>query len=211
LPIRVPTPVVARHAGYGALPKTLAVTELSGPHPRERSAPRDAIRIVDTQARAVRQSLSEFKGEEALYTAVYLIAMNKARFEACHWLCKASSRPVRATGFGAAGLANRPLGARGARTVKDGGVPRIRGRRRRPSPWKAAAKDQIATWIAARDAAGDDARCCWGRAQDCGSISLNPGEIDIGKCTTGWRFAGNRVGMRRDKKGDFSTESKMFR
>jgi len=81
---RVPTPVVAKTMqGYGALPKTLAVTELVP------ALTKGEISGLVTQYRIVRtlklepfvNRVSEFRERKALYTAVYLIAMNKARFE----------------------------------------------------------------------------------------------------------------------------------
>jgi TRAP-type C4-dicarboxylate transport system substrate-binding protein len=162
LPIRVPSPVVAKTMqGYGALPKTLAVTELA------QALTKGELAGLVTQYRIVRtlkleqfvNRVSEFTGEEALYTAVYLIAMNKTRFESLpsdlqHVIEDRSGHRLSAQLGWQIDLWEREA----QRTIKDGGAEVFEVEGEDLKYWKAAASEQMAAWIAARNAAGDNGK-----------------------------------------------------
>jgi len=162
LSIRVPTPVVAKTMqGYGALPRTLAVDELAA------TLSKGEIAGLVTQYRIVRtlkleqfvNRVSEFAGEEALYTAVYLIAMNKARFESLppdlqHVIEDRSGHRLSAQLGWQIDLWEHEA----ERAVKAGGAQIFAVEGDDLAGWKMAAKGQIAAWIAARNAAGDDGK-----------------------------------------------------
>jgi TRAP-type C4-dicarboxylate transport system substrate-binding protein len=160
LPIRVPTPVVAKAMqGYGALPKTLAVTELAG------ALAKGEISGLVTQYRILRtlkleqfvNHVSEFSGEEALYTTVYLIAMNKARFESLPTDLQDIIEDRSGHRLSAQLGWQIDLWEREAqRAVRDSGAKVFEVKGDDLAQWKAAAAHQIAAWVAARNAAGDD-------------------------------------------------------
>lgn len=160
LPIRVPTPVVAKSVkAYGALPKTLAVNEVGA------ALGRGDIAGLLTQYRITRtlkleeliHHVTEFTSDETLYTAVYVIVMNKARFDSL-------PPDLQEIIEGRSGYRlSAQLGwhidqwERAAeRAVKDGPTQIFAVEGDDLTPWKAAAQEQIAAWVAARDAAGDD-------------------------------------------------------
>jgi TRAP-type transport system periplasmic protein len=160
LPIRVPTPLVAKSVqAYGALPKTLAVNEVAP------ALVKGDIAGLLTQYRITRtlkleefiNHVTEFTADETLYTAVYIIVMNKARFEAL---------PPDLQGI-IEGRSGYRLSAQlgwqidlwereAEQAVKDGTAQVFKVEGEGLTPWRAAAKNQIAAWVAARNAAGDD-------------------------------------------------------
>jgi TRAP-type transport system periplasmic protein len=162
LTIRVPTPVVATSVkAYGALPKTLAVTEV-GP-----ALTRGEIAGLMTQYRITRtlkleeliHHVTEFTSEETLYTAVYIIVMNKARFESLppdlqHIIEGRSGHRLSAQLGWHIDLWERAA----ERAVKNGRAQIFAVEGDDLTPWRAAAQNQIAAWVAARDAAGDDGK-----------------------------------------------------
>jgi TRAP-type transport system periplasmic protein len=162
LPIRVPSPIVAKTVqGYGALPKTLVLPELAP------ALTKGEIAGLVTQYRIIRtlkleqfvNRVSEFTGEEALYTTVYLVAMNKARFESLppelqNVIEDRSGHRLSAQ----LGWQIDQWEREAQRTVRDGGAHVFEVDGDDLTHWKTAVKDQITTWIAARDAAGDDGK-----------------------------------------------------
>jgi TRAP-type transport system periplasmic protein len=162
LPIRVPSPVVAKTIqGYGALPKTLALTELAP------ALSKGEVAGLVTQYRIIPSlklerfvnHVTEFMGEDALYTAVYLIVMNKARYDSLPPDLQNVIENRSGHRFSTQLGWQIDLWEREAqRTVKDGGAQVFKVEGDDLSRWKAAATDQIATWIAARNSAGDDGK-----------------------------------------------------
>jgi TRAP-type transport system periplasmic protein len=161
LPIRVSTPIVARSLrAYGALPKTVAVTELGS------ALAEGEIAGLLTQYRMTRtldltqhiDHVTEFTSDETLYTAVYIIVMNKARFESL----PSDLQNIIETRSGhqlSAQLGwQMDLWDREAERVVKSGAKLFQVKGAAMAPWKAAAKDQIAAWVAERNAAGDDGK-----------------------------------------------------
>jgi TRAP-type C4-dicarboxylate transport system substrate-binding protein len=160
--IRVPSPVVAgTMTGYGAVPKTLPVPELAG------ALSEGEIDGLVTQYRIIRtvkldrfvKRITEFGGGEALYTAVCLIVMNKARFESLppdlqNVIEDRSGHRLSAQLGWKFDQWERD--AQSAVTGEGAQVYEVKGDGL--TSWKAATQNQIASWIAARDAAGDDGR-----------------------------------------------------
>jgi TRAP-type C4-dicarboxylate transport system substrate-binding protein len=160
LPIRVSTRIVGKSVqAYGAVPKNVAVTQL-GP-----AFSKGEIAGLVTQYRMTRtleldqhiNHVTEFTADETLYTAVYIIVMNKARFE---------SLPLDLQNI-IEGRTGHRLSAQlgwqldlweheAERAVKDGPAEVVKVEGAALAPWKAAAQEQIADWVAARNAAGDD-------------------------------------------------------
>jgi TRAP-type C4-dicarboxylate transport system substrate-binding protein len=160
LPIRAPTRVVANSVqAYGAVPKTLAVTDI-GP-----ALTKGEIAGLLTQYRTARtmkiadlvNHVSEFTAEETLYTAIFIIVMNKARFESLppdlqNIIEGRSGHRLSAQLGWQIDLWEREA----ERAIKNGRAQVFQVEGDDLSPWKAAAQDQIAAWVAARNAAGDD-------------------------------------------------------
>ncbi len=162
LPIRVSTPIIAKSIqAYGALPKTVAVTQL-GP-----ALAKGEIAGLVTQYRMTRtlgltqdiDHVTEFTSDETLYTGVYIIVMNKARFESLppdlqNIIESRSGHQLSAQLGWQMDLWEREA----ERFVKSGRARVFQVEGAALVPWKAAAKDQIAAWVAERNAAGDDGR-----------------------------------------------------
>jgi TRAP-type C4-dicarboxylate transport system substrate-binding protein len=162
LPIRVPSPVVAKTIqGYGALTKTLPVTELAS------ALTKGEIAGLVTQYRIMStlkldpfvSHATEFIGEDALYTAVYLIVMNKARYQSLprdlrNIIDDRSGHQLSARLGWQIDLWERDA----RRTVREGGAQVVDVEGDELELWKAASADRIASWIAERNAAGDDGK-----------------------------------------------------
>lgn len=162
LPIRVSTRIVAKSVqAYGALPKTVAVTELTP------ALTKGAIAGLVTQYRMTEtlnltnhiDHVTEFTADETLYTGVYIIVMNKARFESLppdlqNIIESRSGHQLSAKLGWQMDLWEREA----ERVIKSGRARVIQVEGAALAPWKAAAKGQIAAWVAERNAAGDDGR-----------------------------------------------------
>jgi TRAP-type transport system periplasmic protein len=162
LPIRVSTPIVAKSVqAYGALPKTVAVTQLGS------ALAKGEIAGLLTQYRMTRtldltqhiDHVTEFTAEETLYTGVYIIVMNKARFESLppdlqNIIESRSGHQLSARLGWQMDVWDRDA----ERVIKSELAHVFRVEGAALAPWKAAAKDQIAAWVAERNAAGDDGR-----------------------------------------------------
>jgi len=162
LPIRTSTRGVAKSVqAYGAVPTTVAVTQLAP------ALTKGEIAGLVTQYRMTRtldltqhiDHVTEFTADETLYTGVYIIVMNKARFE---------SLPPDLQNI-IEGRSGHRLSARlgwqmdlwereAERIVKGGRAQVFQVEGAALAPWKAAAQDQIAAWVAARNAAGDNGK-----------------------------------------------------
>jgi len=160
LPIRVPSPVVAETIqSYGALPKTLAVPEIaSALSTGEVAGLVTPYRMISTlKLHPLVTHITEFMGDEALYTSVYLIVMNKARYEGLpqdlrNVIDDRSGHRLSAQ----LGWQIDVWEKEAQRAIKKGGAQVFNVEGNELALWKAAAKDQIRAWIAKRDAAGDD-------------------------------------------------------
>jgi TRAP-type C4-dicarboxylate transport system substrate-binding protein len=162
LPIRVPSPVVAKTIqGYGALPRTLSVTELTPALAKgEVAGLVTPYRMIPTlKLGQFINHVTEFMGEEALYTSVYLIVMNKARYESLPPDLQNVIDDRSGHRFSTQLGWQIDLWEREARrTVKDGGAQVLKVEGDDLARWKATATDQIDTWIATRNAEGDDGK-----------------------------------------------------
>jgi len=162
LPIRVPSPTVGHTiTSYGAIPKTLTVPELAPALSKGDVAGLvTPYRMISTNKLGqFVNHVTEFLGDEALYTSVYLIVMNKDRY----WSLPRELRNIIDDRSG------HQLSARlgwqidlwerdAQRSVRESGAQVVNVEGEDLELWKAAATDQIAAWIAKRDAAGDNGR-----------------------------------------------------
>jgi TRAP-type transport system periplasmic protein len=162
LPIRVPSPLVGQTVkSYGAFPKTLAVPDLASALSNgEVAGLVTPYRMISTnKLERLVNHVTEFQGNEALYTSVYLIVMNKARYlslprELRNIIDDRSGHRLSALLGWQIDLwerdAQRSVRAGGARVVNvDGDELEL---------WKTASADQISAWIAKRNASGDDGK-----------------------------------------------------
>jgi len=162
LPIRVPSPLVGQTVkNYGAFPKTLAVPELASALSKGDVAGLvTPYRMISTnKLERLVNHVTEFMGDEALYTSVYLIVMNKARYrslprELRNVIDDRSGHRLSALLGWQIDLWERDA----QRSVREGGAQVVNVEGDELELWKAASADQIASWIAKRDAAGDNGR-----------------------------------------------------
>ncbi len=162
LPIRVSTPIVAGSVqAYGARPQNVAVTELRPALADGKIAGLVTQYRMTTTLNLTQQidHVTEFTSDETLYTAVYIIVMNKARFD---------SLPPDLQGI-IESRSGHQLSARlgwqmdlwereAEQVVKSGRAQVISVEGAALAPWKAAAEGQIDAWVARRNAAGDNGR-----------------------------------------------------
>jgi TRAP-type C4-dicarboxylate transport system substrate-binding protein len=162
LPIRVPSPLVGQTIkGYGALPKAIAVPELASALSKgEVEGLVTPYRMISTnKLEKLVNHVTEFVGDEALYTSVYLIVMNKARY-------RSLPRELRnviddRSGHRLSALLGWQIDQwerEAQRNVREtlGQVVNVEGDELKL--WQAASAEQIAAWVAKRDAAGDNGR-----------------------------------------------------
>ena len=162
LSIRVPSPVVAKTIqGYGALTKTLPITELASALTKgEIAGLVTQYRIMSTlKLDPLVNHITEFIGDDALYTAVYLMVMNKARYlslprELRNIIDDRSGHQLSARLGWQIDLWERDA----QRRFRQGGSQVVDVEGDELELWKAASADQIASWIAERNAAGDDGK-----------------------------------------------------
>ena len=162
LPIRVPSPLVGQTVkNYGAFPKTLAVPELASALSKGDVAGLvTPYRMISTnKLERLVNHVTEFMGDEALYTSVYLIVMNKARYrslprELRNVIDDRSGHRLSALLGWQIDLWERDA----QRSVREGGAQVVNVEGDELELWKASSADQIASWIAKRDAAGDNGR-----------------------------------------------------
>jgi len=162
LRIRVPTRMVGKSVqAYGGVPTSIAVTELRPALSKgEIAGVVIPYRVTWTMGLAPHiNHITEFKADETLYTGVYIIVMNKARFE---------SLPPELQSI-IEGRSGHRLSARlgwqmdlwdrdAERAFKNGHARVLQVEGAALEPWKAAVQDQITAWVAARNAAGDDGK-----------------------------------------------------
>jgi TRAP-type transport system periplasmic protein len=162
LPIRVPSPLVGQTIKtYGAVPKALAVPQLASALSNgEVAGLVTPYRMISTNKLGpLVNHVTEFQGNQALYTSVYLIVMNRARYlslpqDVRHAIDDRSGHRLSALLGWQIDLwerdAQRSVRSAGAHVVDvDGDELEL---------WKAASAEQIAAWIAKRDAAGDNGK-----------------------------------------------------
>jgi TRAP-type C4-dicarboxylate transport system substrate-binding protein len=162
LPIRVPSPLVGQTIlSYGAFPKALAVPELASALSKGDVAGLvTPYRMISTnKLERLVNHVTEFMGDEALYTSVYLIVMNKARYlslpqELRHIIDDRSGQRLSALLGWQIDLWERDAQDR----VRSGGAQVVNVEGDELKIWKAASAGQIATWIAKREAAGDNGK-----------------------------------------------------
>lgn len=162
LTIRVPSPLVGQTVkAYGALPKAIAVNELAAALSKGDVAGLvTPYRMISTnKLGTLVNHVTEFQGSEALYTSVYLIVMNKARYlslpqDLRNIITDRSGHRLSALLGWQIDLWENEA----RRSVRQGGARVVDVEGDDLGPWKAAAAEQIAAWVAKRDAAGDDGR-----------------------------------------------------
>jgi TRAP-type C4-dicarboxylate transport system substrate-binding protein len=162
LTIRVPSPLVGQTVkDYGALPKAMAVPELASALTKgEIAGLVTPYRMISTnKLQHLVHHVTEFQGNEALYTSVYLIVMNKARYMSLprdlrNIIDDRSGHRLSALLGWQIDLWEREA----QRSVREGGAKVINIDGDELELWKAASADQISAWIAKRNAAGDDGR-----------------------------------------------------
>jgi len=162
LPIRVPSPTVGQTLkSYGALPKTLTVPELAPALTKgEVAGLVTPYRMISTnKLERLVNHVTEFSGNEALYTSVYLIVMNRARYlslprDLRNVIDDRSGHRLSALLGWQVDLWERDA----QRSVRDGGAQVFNAEGDDLARWKAASTDQIEAWIAKRKAAGDDGK-----------------------------------------------------
>lgn len=162
LTIRVPSPLVGQTVkDYGALPKAMAVPELASALTKgEIAGLVTPYRMISTnKLEQLVHHVTEFQGNEALYTSVYLIVMNKARYMSLprdlrNIIDDRSGHRLSALLGWQIDLWERDA----QRRVREGGAKVVNIEGDELDLWKSASGQQLSAWIEKRNAAGDDGR-----------------------------------------------------
>jgi TRAP-type transport system periplasmic protein len=163
LRIRVPSPVVGKNLQtYGAVPVTLAISEVA-PSLTKGDLSGQVVNYRVTRTLKLDQLIShvtEFATDETLFTNVYIIVMNKARFESLPPDLQSIVEGRSGHRFSAQLGWQIDVWEREAeQAVKSNGRTQVFKVEGEDVPqWQAAAQKQVAAWSATRDAAGDDGK-----------------------------------------------------
>jgi TRAP-type transport system periplasmic protein len=162
LRIRVPSPVVGKNLQtYGAAPMTLAINEVA-PSLAKGELAGQVVNYRVTRTLKLDQLIShvtEFATDETLFTNVYVVVMNKARFESLPPDLQTVIDNRTGHRFSAQlGWQIDQWEREAERAVKAGSAQVFKVEGEDVPRWQAAAQEQVAAWVAARDKAGDDGK-----------------------------------------------------